>query len=86
MIRYGLCNESKQMNQVLKSADYVGITPHVVTPADVGHTLGIFTAPEFKRGDWHYTGKDREVAQKNFIDLVVSLGGRAMFWNGSDQI
>lgn len=54
------------------SGDIIGITPHVVTPADVGRTLGIFTSLEVKTG----TGR-LATHQKQWRDFVVAAGGIA---------
>ena len=82
IIRYGLGNDSSQINTVFKSSDLIGITPHRVEQCDVGALLGIFTSIEVKRGGWVYKGKDREVAQFNWLKLVMSLGGIGRFSNG----
>jgi len=82
VIRYGLCNESKAMNKVIKSHDLVGITPRLITKAMVGYTIGQFTSREAKHGEWVYSGGEHEVAQLNFGDLVNSLGGDAKFVTG----
>jgi hypothetical protein len=76
LIRYGLGNDSAKMNAEIKSSDLIGITPVVITQEMVGQTVGVFTSIEVKREGWRYTGKGRELAQKRWIDLVVSLGGR----------
>jgi len=81
MIRYGLCNESKKMNDNIKSSDLIGVTPTRITVDHVGSIVGIFTAYEVKRGDWQYTGNGREAAQLKFIQLVISMGGIAGFIN-----
>lgn len=80
-VRYGLCNESKKQNQVLKSSDLIGITPVTITPEMVNRVLGVFTAVETKHSDWIYKGSEREVAQLNFINLVLQNGGFAGFAN-----
>jgi hypothetical protein len=86
MVRYGLCNDSKRMNQHIKSSDLVGIRPVLIQPAHVGRTLGQFVAREVKSGDWSYSGSDREQAQMRFIQLVQSLGGDACFANSEGTL
>ena len=81
-IRYGLANESKAMNKVMKSSDLIGITP--VTHA--GLTFGVFTAIECKAGDWQYKGTAHELAQLAFHEMVIGLGGRAQFARGVDDL
>ena len=78
-IRYGLANDSKVMNERIKSSDLIGITPIVITSAMVGTRVGIFTAKETKTPGWHYTGTDREVAQQRYLDIVVGCGGIGVF-------
>lgn len=81
-VRYGLANESKAMNKAIKSSDYIGLRPVLITPAHVGHTIGQFVARETKHGTWKYTGDEHERAQKVFIDLVLANGGDASFATG----
>lgn len=78
-IRYGLCNETKAMNKVLKSSDLIGIYPLKITADMVGNTVGQFWAIECKHEGWEYVGNDHEKAQKAFGDLVVKFGGRFSF-------
>lgn len=82
LIRYGLGNESERLNNELKSGDLVGWTPLLITQADVGRTVAIFTNCECKSIDTGWRGKPRnkrEHAQKAFIDLVIKNGGIAGF-------
>lgn len=86
-VRWGLANDSAAINAVLKSSDLIGITPHVVTLADVGRTIGVFTAVETKHEGWRYNGNDAHTrAQQAFILLVQSCGGRAGFITSPDQL
>lgn len=81
-VRYGLANESSQINAVLKSSDLIGIEERTITQDMVGQVVGVFTAVECKHSAWRYSGTAHEKAQKNFIDLVNSKGGNAYFFNG----
>lgn len=80
MIRYGLCNDSPALAKRVKSSDFVGITPIIVTPAMVGHVVGLFTAVETKASDWVFRPSDeRALAQSAFHDIVKRAGGLAGF-------
>ena len=66
-VRFGLANDSKRVNERLKSSDLIG--PH----------QGRFCAFEVKLPGWKYTGSGREKAQLAFINLVKEHGGIAGF-------
>jgi len=85
-VRYGLANESTQMNRVIKSGDLIGVRPVIITPHHIGTVIGQFISREAKHGGWRYAGTEREVAQLNWIKLVVSLGGDAAFANGEGTL
>ena len=83
-VRFGLANESAQMNKRLASSDLIGIRPIRITPDMVGSVVGQFLAIEVKPKRWKYRGGpstkgQREEAQKRFIDLVKQHGGDACF-------
>ena len=85
-VRFGLANDSAQLNARLKSADLIGIRPVVITPAHVGRTLGVFLSREVKAAGWHWGGTDREQAQLRWAELIMSMGGDAAFACGEGTI
>ena len=81
-VRYGLANDSKQLNEVMKSADLIGWRPLLIEPRHVGTVVAQFVSRECKRPGWHYTGADREPAQLAWAQLVTAGGGDAAFCTG----
>lgn len=81
-LRYGLANDSAQMNKVFKSSDLIGIKPVKITINMVGLTIGQFVAREVKAPSWSYRANNHEKAQRAFIDFVNGKGGDACFVNG----
>lgn len=70
-IRFGLLNDSAQLNRKIKSSDLIGIAPG-----------GRFVAIEVKKSNWTYRGTDREQAQLRFLSLVNAMGGIGYFSTG----
>lgn len=80
LVRFGLGNESKQLNDRLKSSDLIGWVPVLITPAMVGSLIAQFVSLECKPPGWHLTPGDvRGQAQRRWIDMVVADGGEARF-------
>lgn len=87
LIRYGLGNDSAQLNRKVKSSDLIGITPTLITQDMVGYYMGVFTALEIKRPGWHLTpGDERGQAQAKFHDLVRAACGYAGFVTHPDDV
>jgi len=86
LVRYGLANDTKQMNETLKSGDLIGWRPVLIQPQHVGHTVAQFISREVKAPGWQYTGAARESAQLAWANLVNSRGGDAAFATGPGSL
>lgn len=85
-VRYGLANESKQVNEVLKSPDLIGWRPRLITPDMVGSTIGQACMREVKYEGWTYRGDKHEAAQLAFIELAIADGCDAAFATGPGSL
>lgn len=86
-VRYGLANDSKALNERIKSADLIGIRKVLITPQMVGQVFGQFASVEAKKRTWQEgEDKEREAAQKEWANLVLSWGGYAQITNTCDSI
>lgn len=81
VVRFGLCNDTPNMNEQVKSSDLIGLYPLLITPEMVGQTIGQYWAVEVKHGGWSWNGDAHEQAQLAYGQLVRSLGGRFSFVN-----
>lgn len=81
-VRYGLANDSKALNQRIKSGDLIGWRRRLITPEMVGSTIAQFESLECKPEGWRYTGDEHEQAQQRWAALVVTQGGIARFTTG----
>lgn len=82
LVRYGLGNDSAQLNRAIKSSDLIGITPVTAWLHSEQRwvTLGVFTALEIKATGWQQRpGDERATAQAKFHDIVRQAGGFAGF-------
>jgi hypothetical protein len=79
-IRYGLANDSKALNKVIKSGDLIGWETIVITPDMVGQPIARFLSIECKPEGWTPSANDEhEQAQRRWADMVNAAGGRALF-------
>lgn len=85
-IRYGLANDSAQLNAKLKSSDLILAIPRVITATDVGRTIAQFGSIETKKPGWHYTGRGQEPGQAAWLALINKIGGFACFSTGDVEL
>jgi hypothetical protein len=78
-VRFGLANDSAELNRVLKSGDLIGIRPTLIEPHMVGWVIGQFVSREIKRPGWKWRGDAHESAQMAWAMLICSMGGDAAF-------
>lgn len=86
VVRYGLANESPQLNARLKSSDLIGWRSVTICPEHVGRTIAQFVTRECKGPGWRFAGTDREVAQERWLHLVSVDGGDAAFATGPGSL
>lgn len=85
-VRYGLANDSKQLNETIKSGDLIGWQTVLIGPEHVGQRFARFVSIECKEVGWEFgragpnteQGK-REKAQQRWVQMVVAAGGVACF-------
>lgn len=85
-VRYGLANESKKQNELIKSADLIGWESLVIQQWMVGYKVARFLSVEMKEEGWSYTGDEHEQAQQAWAELVLAGGGRALFATGPGSL
>jgi hypothetical protein len=71
-VRYGICNETPQLNKEYKSSDLLLVRPRVIQPEDVGARIAQIGWRECKRPGWTYSGRGREEAQARWLTLQAS--------------
>lgn len=85
-VRYGLANDSAQLNKVVKSGDLIGWRPVRITADHVGSLLAQFVSRECKRPNWRFCGDDHERAQLRWLEAVTADGGDAKFCSGEGSL
>lgn len=85
-VRYGLANDTKKLNEKIKSSDLIGWRPVLITPAHVGTFIAQFVSRECKKPSWAYSGTAHEVAQLRWIEAVTADGGDAKFCNSEGTL
>lgn len=86
-VRYGLANDSKALNQRIKSSDLIGWRRLVIAPEMVGYAVAQFVSLECKHEAWKPSpGDAREAAQQSWLTLVAADGGYAKFITGANQL
>lgn len=91
-VRYGLANDTKALNDRLKSHDLVGWRRLLISPGMVGSIVAQFVSLECKREDWQparpTNARDfaHEQAQERWAALVTADGGYSRFVTGPEQL
>ncbi len=85
-IRYGLANDTKEMNRHIKSADLIGERTITIRPEHIGLQFGQFASYEVKHESWKWTGDAHEWAQLRWALIVQAGGGDARFLTSPDQL
>lgn len=86
VIRYGLGNTSKRINDVMKSSDYIGLIPRKITADMIGDTIAQFAAFEMKKPGWKLIPSDKHgQAQAAFGSIVSNAGGFFSFISSPEQ-
>lgn len=81
-VRFGLCNDTKEIGARFRSADLIGINMRLVTHEMVGTYIGQFWCREVKKPDWSWSGTEHEMGQMRWMELILSKGGDAAFTTG----
>lgn len=85
-VRFGLGNDSPQINKRLKSGDLIGIRKRLILPEDVGRYIGQFVSRENKSSDWKFSGSEDEQAQVRWCTLINAQGGDAQIVTGTGSL
>lgn len=81
-VRFGLANDTKALNSIIKSGDLIGWRSVTITPDMIGTKIAQFVSIECKRSGWSESSSDRDIAQKKWADLINEAGGYAVITSG----
>jgi hypothetical protein len=85
-VRFGLANDTKALNETLKSGDLIGWRPLLVTPDMLGDCIAQFVSIECKPDGWAYRpAEPRAVAQNRWGSMIRREGGYAGFMIDPDE-
>ena len=89
-VRYGLANDSKQMNQVIKSSDLIGFYPLEITAEMVGKTVPVLASIEVKEEGYKKPGRGKKLdhhnAQQKWCDMVAGYGGFSGIFDSAESM
>lgn len=91
-VRYGLANDTKELNAKIKSGDLIGWRSIVITPDMVGRVVAVFVSRECKPEGWTPAPPTNtalfahEEAQREWARLVNAAGGDARFATGEGTL
>ena len=80
ILRYGLANDSAELNRQLKSSDLIGWRPLLVTPDMVGQVVAQFVSVEVKDDDWQFPRPTNKAeyarcdAQRRWLRMALADG------------
>ena len=87
LVRFGLGNTSRDVNDVFKSPDYLGWRPVIIQPQHVGYRFGLTTLREMKAPGWQFNPDDaHEQAQWQFLAMAAADGCDAAFCTGEGTL
>ncbi len=85
-VRYGLGNDSPELNRRIKSGDLIGWRPIFIEQRHLGTTIAQFVSRECKQPGWRYSGNEREQAQLKWAEVITAEGGDAGFCTGEGTL
>lgn len=85
-IRWGLANDSSNLNAELKSGDLFGWRRRLITDAMVGMVIAQTVNRECKPVGWTYTGDEHEAAQLRWHAMILADGGDSAFVTGEGSL